>query len=86
MIVPTINSPIIPSGDLGKPTAQNITTQKRPRIDLYADLGSNRMEHKRGKTMFGVLLNTLNKAKAEDEERNGSAAVRNQKHCSVVIH
>ena len=34
-------------------------------------------ERKRGKSMFGVLLNTLNKAKAEDKERNASEAVCN---------
>ena len=34
-------------------------------------------ERKRGKSMFGVLVNTLNKAKAEDKERNASEAVCN---------
>ena len=47
--------------------------RKRPRIDLSALSGGG--ERKRGKSMFGVLLNTLNKAKAEDKERNASDAV-----------
>lgn len=47
--------------------------RKRPRLDLSALARGG--ERKRGKSMFGVLLNTLNKAKAEDKERNASEAV-----------
>ena len=47
--------------------------RKRPRLDLGALAGGG--ERKRGKSMFGVLVNTLNKAKAEDKERNASEAV-----------
>lgn len=54
--------------------------RKRPRLDMAAALGGG--ERKRGKSMFGVLLNTLNKAKAEDKERNASEAVSN----SLVLH
>ena len=45
--------------------------KKRPRLDLAVDS----RERKRGKTMFGLLLGTLNKAKIEDKERNASEAV-----------
>ena len=48
--------------------------KKRPRLDLSA-LGVGKGERKRGKSMLGVLVNTLNKAKAEDKERNASEAV-----------
>lgn len=48
-------------------------TKKRPRLDLNA--GDSR-ERKRGKSMFGLVLGTLNKAKVEDKERNASEAVR----------
>lgn len=44
--------------------------RKRPRIDLGVS------ERKRGKSMFGIVLGTLNKAKIEDKERNASEAVR----------
>lgn len=46
--------------------------KKRPRLDLTADP----RERKRGKTIFGQLLGTLNKAKNEDKQRNASEAVR----------
>ena len=49
-------------------------SRKRPRLDMAAALGGS--DRKRGKSMFGVLVNTLNKAKAEDKERNASEAVR----------
>jgi len=48
--------------------------KKRPRLDLGAAPGEGR-ERKRGKSMFGILLGTLNKAKIEDKERNASDAV-----------
>jgi pinin/SDK/memA/ protein conserved region len=48
------------------------TSKKRPRLDLT--IGPR--ERKRGKSMFGLLVGTLNKAKTEDENRNASEAVR----------
>jgi hypothetical protein len=45
--------------------------KKRPRLDLTADS----RERKRGKSMFGILVGTLNKAKKEDQDRNTSEAV-----------
>lgn len=45
--------------------------KKRPRIDLTTES----RERKRGKSMFGILLGTLNKAKKEDRDRNASEAV-----------
>jgi len=50
------------------------TGRKRPRLDLTALAGG--AERKRGKSMFGVLVNTLNKAKAEDKERSASEAAK----------
>jgi len=47
-------------------------TRKRPRLDL----ASEPRERKRGKTMFGLLVGTLNKAKTEDKERSATDAVR----------
>jgi hypothetical protein len=49
-------------------------TKKRPRLDLGAPPREGR-ERKRGKSMFGILVGTLNKAKIEDKERNASDAV-----------
>ena len=49
-----------------------MSNKKRPRLDLAL----NPRERKRGKTMFGIVLGTLNKAKNEDKERNASEAVR----------
>jgi len=46
--------------------------KKRPRIDLTTDS----RERKRGKSMFGILLGTLNKAKKEDHDRNASDAAK----------
>ena len=47
-------------------------TRKRPRLDL----ASEPRERKRGKTMFGLLVGTLNKAKTEDRQRSATDAVR----------
>ena len=58
-----------PSGPAAAASAGN---KKRPRLDLATDS----RERKRGKTMFGLVLNTLNKAKVEDSRRNNSEAVR----------
>ena len=57
-----------------EPAAMAATNKKRPRLDLGAAIGGAR-ERKRGKTMFGILVGTLNKAKIEDKERNASEAV-----------
>lgn len=58
------------------PTAPAVAPdKKRPRLDLTALTGGRGGDRKRGKSMFGVLVNTLNKAKAEDKERNASEAV-----------
>ncbi|KAF8525995.1 hypothetical protein BU17DRAFT_41530 [Hysterangium stoloniferum] len=46
--------------------------KKRPRLDLTADS----RERKRGKSMFGILVGTLNKAKKEDQDRNTSEAAK----------
>jgi len=48
-------------------------TKKRPRLDFSAAIGGR--ERKKGKSMFGILVGTLNKAKIEDKERNASEAV-----------
>lgn len=72
----TRNEPQIDSGEGPKsPTdqAQHAGERKRPRLDLSAALGGR--ERKRGKSMFGLLVGTLNKAKIEDKERNASDAV-----------
>ncbi|KAK7030940.1 hypothetical protein VNI00_013887 [Paramarasmius palmivorus] len=58
-----------------EPAAMNTdTTRKRPRLDLTAEPGNR--ERKRGKSMFGLVLGTLNKAKLEDKERNASEAAK----------
>lgn len=54
------------------PAAMATTNKRRPKIDLTVMAG----ERKRGKSMFGIVLGTLNKAKIEDKERNASDAVR----------
>jgi hypothetical protein len=54
------------------PAAMATTNKRRPKIDLTVLPG----ERKRGKSMFGIVLGTLNKAKIEDKERNASEAVR----------
>lgn len=48
-------------------------TKKRPRLDVSEVAGGR--DRKRGKTMFGILVGTLNKAKIEDKERSASEAV-----------
>jgi len=54
------------------PAAMASANRKRPRLDLAADT----REKKRGKSMFGLLVGTLNKAKNEDKERNATEAAR----------
>ncbi|KAI0782938.1 hypothetical protein C8Q75DRAFT_737264 [Abortiporus biennis] len=63
-------APAADNGETGSMTAA--TTRKRPRIDLTTEP----RERKRGKTMFGLLVGTLNKAASEDKERNASDAAK----------
>lgn len=60
--------------DEGRGAGQRQPTKPhaRPRLDL----STAPKERKRGKSMFGLVLGTLNKAKIEDKERNASDAVR----------
>ncbi|KAH8110495.1 hypothetical protein DFH11DRAFT_771111 [Phellopilus nigrolimitatus] len=63
--------------DAPPPSAAAPTTKQRPRLNLSAlGAGGGVAVRKRGKSMFGVLVNTLNKAKAEDKERNASEAAK----------
>jgi hypothetical protein len=53
-------------------------TRSRPKLDLSSftnPAGSRNGERRKGKSIFGVVLGTLNKAKIEDKERNASEAV-----------
>ncbi|KAI6100616.1 hypothetical protein F5141DRAFT_308976 [Pisolithus sp. B1] len=54
------------------PAAMSTLNKKRPKIDLTVQTG----ERRRGKSMFGIVLGTLNKAKLEDRERNASEAAK----------
>ncbi|KAF8911681.1 hypothetical protein CPB84DRAFT_1671609, partial [Gymnopilus junonius] len=49
--------------------------KQRPRFDFSGAAGASGKERKRGKSMFGILVGTLNKAKIEDKERNASDAL-----------
>ena len=71
------DEPALPTG----PAALSTGNRKRPRLDLATDS----RERKRGKTVFGRLLGTLNKAKNEDKERNASEAVRIQGFTARVL-
>jgi pinin/SDK/memA/ protein conserved region len=64
--------------DGAEATPGAVAPKKRPRLDLTIEP----RERKRGKSMFGLLVGTLNKAKTEDEARNASEAVRTR----VSIH
>ncbi|EIN06644.1 hypothetical protein PUNSTDRAFT_121786 [Punctularia strigosozonata HHB-11173 SS5] len=55
--------------------AQAQPPRNRPKLDLSLAPGGNK-DRKRGKSMFGLLLGTLNKAKNEDKERNASEAAK----------
>ncbi|KJA28722.1 hypothetical protein HYPSUDRAFT_50917 [Hypholoma sublateritium FD-334 SS-4] len=67
---PQVEVPTSPT----EPTHVGGETRKRPRLDFSAALGGR--ERKRGKSMFGILVGTLNKAKNEDKERNASEAAK----------
>ncbi|KIK91881.1 hypothetical protein PAXRUDRAFT_830468 [Paxillus rubicundulus Ve08.2h10] len=54
------------------PAAMASANKRRPKIDLGVLSG----ERRRGKSMFGIVLGTLNKAKIEDKERNASEAAK----------
>lgn len=62
------------------PAAMSTANRKRPRLDLAVDS----RDRKRGKSIFGLVLGTLNKAKNEDKERNASEAVRLLDACSPL--
>ena len=64
--------PPAPASASAEAEAEAKTAKKRPRIDMAVEP----RERKRGKTMFGLVLGTLTKAKNEDKERNASDAVR----------
>ncbi|KAI0042648.1 hypothetical protein FA95DRAFT_1499835 [Auriscalpium vulgare] len=49
-------------------------SRKRPRLDLSVTPAGR--ERKRGKSMFGLVLGTLKKAKNEDQTRNASEAAK----------
>jgi len=71
------NEAHIDAGEAPKsPTDPALGTEakKRPRLDVSALAGGR--ERKRGKSMFGILVGTLNKAKIEDKERNASDAAK----------
>ncbi len=68
---PAQDTDMSPSAEL-IPSEGAEKTKKRPRLDMAVEP----RERKRGKTMFGLLLGTLAKAKNEDKERNASDAVR----------
>jgi hypothetical protein len=72
---PRIDKPTEGDTQMASPTVEPapVASRKRPRIDLSS---SDTREKKRGKTMFGLLVGTLNKAKNEDRERNATEAVR----------
>ncbi|KAK2463029.1 hypothetical protein APHAL10511_004684 [Amanita phalloides] len=63
--------------DEQKPSVETAapTLKKRPRLDL-ADATGDKRDRKRGKSMFGILLGTLNRAKIEDKERSASEAAK----------
>ncbi|KAI0077237.1 hypothetical protein K474DRAFT_1662018 [Panus rudis PR-1116 ss-1] len=63
------------------PAAMATANRKRPRLDLTVEP----RERKRGKTMFGVLLGTLNKAKNEDKQRNASEAAKKRQEIEQSI-
>ena len=69
-----------PMQDSPTATAPPAAGGRRPRLNMQM-LGMGTGERKRGKSMFGVLVNTLNKAKAEDKERSASEAV-----CHSSVH
>lgn len=52
-------------------TAAAEAPRKRPRLDLTAGT----RERRKGKSIFGLVIGTLNKAKVEDKERMASEAV-----------
>ncbi|PIL26622.1 hypothetical protein GSI_11288 [Ganoderma sinense ZZ0214-1] len=68
---PAQDTPMSASAELAPPEGTD-KTKKRPRLDMAVEP----RERKRGKTMFGLVLGTLTKAKNEDKERNASDAVR----------
>ena len=68
---PAQDTPMSVSAELAPPEGAE-KTKKRPRLDMAVEP----RERKRGKTMFGLVLGTLTKAKKEDKERNASDAVR----------
>ncbi|KAF9558119.1 hypothetical protein CPC08DRAFT_764143 [Agrocybe pediades] len=63
-----------PKSPTGPVQAAN-DTKKRPRLNLDASAAGGR-ERRKGRSMFGVLVGTLNKAKIEDKERNASEAAK----------
>ncbi|KDQ56462.1 hypothetical protein JAAARDRAFT_70737 [Jaapia argillacea MUCL 33604] len=54
------------------PAAMAAGNKKRPRLDLNVQA----RERKRGKSMFGILVGTLNKAKIEEKEKSASEAAK----------
>lgn len=69
------------------PKSQSTTHEprKRPKLDLSALMGAGpgaERKRKAGKSMFGVIVGTLTKAKIEDKERSATEAVSS---CYITI-
>jgi len=78
----TNDVPMETSTEPATTTAAAPVTRKRPRLDL----NSEPRERKRGKTMFGLLVGTLNKAKTEDKQRSATDAVRSLVSYLFISH
>ncbi|KAF9525009.1 hypothetical protein CPB83DRAFT_571714 [Crepidotus variabilis] len=68
------DNPQVEASEPPKSPTELTETKKRPRLDVSSLAGAR--DRKRGKSMFGILVGTLNKAKIEDKERNASDAAK----------
>jgi hypothetical protein len=85
---PTPTPPPTVDADVEVPPHENTYREpapqrSRPKLDLAAALGgptgtstSKGGERKKGRSMFGMLVGTLNRAKVEDKERSASEAAK----------
>jgi hypothetical protein len=79
-VMPGASAALAPEAD-----GPEAAARKRPKLDLSGAVGepAGGRERKKGRSMFGMLVGTLTKAKIEDKERSASDAVRGRP-CAFV--
>ncbi|KAF8328245.1 uncharacterized protein EI90DRAFT_2974750 [Cantharellus anzutake] len=86
--VPALEGGALDENDSNDPSKKLAASRSRPRLDLSAltNVPSRTGERRKGKSIFGQVLGTLNKAKLEDKERSASEAAKKRQSIEFRLH